>query len=213
MKTINVNELINNIDDSLIEKAISIDDAYKLKKAKEQEKAYKPSSINLFRKISLGLSFACVVVVGVFILNFNKENNSNIEIPSPITEVSTLAEMEEMLEFSVPIIQSKTVSQYIVLNNDGTYYLGRIIYTDNSEFSIAKSSEDISGIYGSTLLKEITINNINVNIYTMENIKYATWTYNDFSYSYTIGDTDDLEIIVKEIINKIKERTINNEKN
>ena len=121
--------------------------------------------------------------------------------PNPINTINTKEELEEKLGYTVPVLD-KEVKEYIVIDN----IHGRIIYKDKSQFEIEESNEDVSGIYGGELLEQVSINNINVNINSYEDIRYAIWDKGKYSYSYSINskNVDKLKKEVKLIIELIK---------
>ena len=84
--------------------------------------------------------------------------------------------------------------------------LGRIVYKDKSEFDIEQGELDVSGIYGSKLLKEESISGIPIKLYTYEDTIYGIWTYEDYSYSYSMlgSDPDNLNIEINKIISLIR---------
>ena len=211
LKKYNFVDVLNEIDDSIIEKSISINDAEKLK---EEKKKYKEKKkMNIFSFIPACAGAVCALAIGVFCLtgNFgNVDDNKNIidervQIASPILEVETKEEMKKYLGFDVPNVNSKEVETYIVVGHDGYADLGRILYNDDSEFRIAyKFDGELSGIYGSTLEETKKINGTDVEFYTYENIRYATWKNGDFEYSYmTSIDDENITSFIEEMMDEI----------
>ncbi len=155
----------------------------------------------------VGWVFVFIICVGilfrgiVFIMNKDQHKETLMELPNPITEVKSAAEMRQYLGYDVPIILDKDVSKYIVIGKDKLANHGRVIYTDKSQFDIEKNSEDPSGIYGGVLKDKESIGGVNVTIYTYEDTIYAIWTYNDFAYSYSMLNTDENNLNLE--INKI----------
>jgi len=200
LKKFNLIEGLQNIDDKTIERVLSIKTKEDLRREKMKEK--KNSQGN---KLKLGvvlIPVLCVVLIGIFTIStFNKD--TRLKINNPLTEVNSITEMKNYLGFDVPVLKTKTVKSYIVIgdDNDEYAYHGRIIYNNDAQFEIEKGNTDVSGFYGGVKEKEQTINNIKVTILTLDNTRYAIWSNNDYSYSYssTINDnnfTVDLENIV-----------------
>lgn len=115
-----------------------------------------------------------------------------VQAANPMLEVSSVEEMEQYLDFEVPTLD-KAAEAYIVMIIDKYPRIARIEYEDNSTFNMEYGTGDISGIYGGTLDKEETINNVKVNFYTYFNdtntIRYALWEKDGFTYSLTGTDT------------------------
>ena len=110
------------------------------------------------------------------------------QVVNPMVEVSSVEEMEEMLDFSIPMLD-KDVETYIVLVYDGGPQMGRVYYADGSLFSIKYGQEDVSGIYGGTLDCSETVNGVQVDFYHSESTRYARWEKDGFSCSLTGEDT------------------------
>ena len=123
------------------------------------------------------------------------------EIANPLTEVKSSAVMAKYLGYEVPVIDDKEVDKYIVIGKNNYAEHARIIYKDGSEFNMEQGDLDVSGIYGGKIIKKESISGINITINSYENITYATWKYNDYSYSYAMKDVD--ENIINLEINKI----------
>ena len=109
-----------------------------------------------------------------------------VQVVNPMMAVSSVKEMEEYLDFSIPVLD-KEVDSYIVLVIDGYPTMGRVYYTDKSLFSIQYGTGDISGIYGGHLEKTEPVNGVKVSYYTYETTRYALWETNGFTYSLTGG--------------------------
>ena len=156
----------------------------------------------LFGRILIFI-FCIGILVGGFLFLTNKDNNkvNTLELANPLTEVSSASEMTDYLGFNVPIIKDKEVSKYIVIGKDHKANHARVIYKDKSEFDMEQGDLDVSGIYGSKLLKEESIGGVKVIINTYEDIIYAIWTYNDYSYSYSMVNSNEETINLE--INKI----------
>ena len=109
-----------------------------------------------------------------------------VQVVNPLMTVASVAEMEEMLDFPVPVLD-KQIKSCIVLVIDGYPTNGRIRYADGSDFNITYGSGDVSGIYGGVLEKSVEIQGVTVKIYTYDTLRYAIWETGGFSYSLTGG--------------------------
>ena len=144
------------------------------------------------------------ILVGgmLYITDKDKIKNNSLELPNPLTEVSNANEMKNYLGYEVPVIVEKEVDKYIVIGKKEKATHARIIYKDKSEFDMEEgSSLDVSGIYGGKKLKEESIGGTTVILNTYEDTIYATWTYNNYSYSYSMINSDENNINLE--INKI----------
>lgn len=110
-------------------------------------------------------------------------SNDSVSIANPLTEVSSIKDMEKCLGFDVPVL-NKDVEQYLVIGEENNAVQGRILYEDGTEFDIAKGNEDVSGIYGGKLEKTEIIEGVKVSYYKQENTNYVIWNNNGYSYSY-----------------------------
>ena len=199
LKKINLIDEISQVDDKFVEKALEIDTKEKLTEERKKEKVWNFN--NFFKWGSVCLGCLCIVIVGVFMVN-NKNKENLMQLSNPLTEVKSIAEMKKYLGFEVPVIKDKKITSYIVIGETKKATHARIIYEDNSSFEMEKGkNKDVSGIYGGELVETKTINSIKVEIYTMENIIYATWSDKKYSYSYSMenGTVDklvsDIELI------------------
>ena len=143
------------------------------------------------------------ILVGGMLYVTNKDVNREdiLEIANPLTVVSNTSEMRDYLGYEVPVIADKEVDKYIVIGKDKKATHARIIYKDKSEFDMEEGSLDVSGIYGGKKLKEESIGGTTVILNTYEDTIYATWTYKDYSYSYSMLNSDENNINLE--INKI----------
>lgn len=133
------------------------------------------------------------------------KSEENTEIPNPLTEVASVAEMKSLLGYDIPVISGKAIDTCTVIEADGIPQHGRIIYSDGAEFDIEKGKADVSGIYGGTLEKTVKINGTEVSIYSFENIRYGIWSDNDYSYSYSEKQgSGDIEAAIGSIIENTK---------
>lgn len=205
LKKYNLFDELNKLDDATVEHAIQLDSAEKLRNEKKKYKQEFKMKIFNFMPVCAGA--VCAIALGVVVMNRNVSTNvedERLQITSPICEVESATEMKKYLGFDVPVIKNENVQDYIVVGFDNYADLGRIIYNDNSEFRIAKKGyENVSGIYGGTLNSTENINGIDINLYTYEDYKYATWEYKDFVYSYIFKGSDNITEFIEEIINEI----------
>ena len=142
----------------------------------------------------------CLVIISMFTFggcDKNKPNPEFVQVVNPIVEVGSLNEMEEKLDFKVPALD-KEAETYIVLVIDGYPAQARIKYADGSEFDMKYGSGDVSGIYGGELVKEENIEGTKVSFMKYEDISYAIWEKDGFSYS--LCGNDDLADCVKALI-------------
>lgn len=169
-----------------------------VKEAETAKKAKKP----VWLKWGAMAACLCLVVCGGIMLNRSPAESPNpdpVQIANPIMEVSSVDEMEQYLDFDVPLLE-KEAETYIVLIVDGYPEVGRIRYTDGSLFSIKYGSGDISGIYGGKLETVAEVDSIEVTYYTFDSIRYAIWESNGFTYSLT--GTGNLEEDVEMVISQ-----------
>lgn len=199
MKVKELLQALGDIDDKyLAEEYVSVS-----KKAENEKENFKRKEVIVMSKKILSIAavlIIAVVIIGVGVIN--KNNNGKIavtdllQIANPITELDSEEEMKKYLGFDVPVLD-KEVESYIVIGEDKYATHARIIYKDGTVFEMEKGDKDVSGIYGATLEKEETISDIKVSFYSLEELKYATWENNGFSYSYSNsnGNVDVSEII------------------
>lgn len=197
MQKVNLNDVIGHLDDKIIEKAIETDNAQKLKELKKIEK--KKGRVHILKCFSIFSSCAAVFVLGVIILNNRPISDDNVLIPNPVTEISNLSELSSYLGLDVTKLDIKPIEEIYIFSGET---LGEIKYQDNSALRIGVENNDISGTYGGTLVEEISIKDIKIQIKKMENTNYATWKNNNYSYSYIKADKENL----KEMVTKIIER-------
>lgn len=120
-----------------------------------------------------------------------------VQTANPLIEVSSAEEMENYLDFQVPVL-NKEVDAYIVIVTDGYPTCGRIEYKDQSTFNMEYGTGDISGIYGGVFDREETIHGVTVRFYTYsddtESIRYALWEKDGFTFSLSGSDNLEQEI-------------------
>lgn len=144
----------------------------------------------------------CLVAVGAAMLTHNgsvEPSPEPVETPNPFVTVTSASEMEEYLDFEVPELD-KDVESYTVLVIDSYPTMGQIVYADGSRFRIQYGSEDISGIYGGTLVETKDIDGVKVSYYKYSDTTYAIWEENGFSFSYQYvdGDSSGIEDIIRQ---------------
>ena len=110
-----------------------------------------------------------------------------VQMGNPLVEVASLQEMEEKLGYSVPVLD-KAVDTYIVLVTGGTAQQGRIRYADGASFDMKQGTGDISGIYGGVVENAETISGVTVSFLTYEDLRYAIWEKDGFTFSLTGGE-------------------------
>lgn len=182
MNTKKFSDAMSEIDSKYVDEALN----YK-------KKAKKPVWI----KWGAMAACLCLMLVGsvMFLQNGNSTipNPEKVEIPNPIIEVTTVEEMEQYLDFAVPVLD-KEIKSYSVLIEDKYPTMGQIIYADGSEFRIKYGSGDISGIFGSTLEESKEINGIKVEYYKYAETTYAVWENNGFTFSYVYANNGDADV-------------------
>lgn len=195
MNSKNFSEAMSELDSKYIDEAIN----YK-KKAKQ------PTWI---RRGAMAACLCLLVVGGVMFTHNNSDipNPDHVQIPNPIITVTTVEEMEEYLDFTVPVLEKK-VESYSVIVMDSYPTIGQVDYADGSEFRIQYGNGDISGIYGGTLEESSEIDGVKVEYYkytdndTNADITYAIWEQNNFTFSYIY--TDDSKTDVETFIQQCK---------
>lgn len=150
----------------------------------------------------------CLMIAGGIMLAQNSgsdvPNPELVQIPSPIITVTSVEEMEEYLDFDVPVL-NKEVEAYSVLVGNSYPTIGQIDYADGSELRIKYGSGDISGIYGGTLEESKDIEGVKVDYYkytddTTPDLTYAIWEQNGFTFSYIYANDSiaDVETIIQD---------------
>ncbi len=188
-------EAMNELDTMYIDEAIRY----------RKKKTYKKP---VWVKLGAMAACLCLVIAGGVMFTRNSGNNvpnpEMVQIPNPFITVTSVEEMEEYLDFKVPVLD-KEVETYSVLVEDSYPTMGQIDYADGSEFRIKYGSGDISGIYGGTLEESKDTEGVKVDYYrytdnTTPEITYAIWEQNGFafSYLYTNNSIADIEIIIQE---------------
>lgn len=182
-------EVLGNINESYV------------KEAREDRIAKKPGWI----KWGAVAACLCLLVAGGVVFTSNSGNAAPdpdlVQIPNPIITVTSVEEMENYLDFDVPVLDKK-VASYSVLLEDSYPTMGQIDYADGSEFRMQYGQGDISGIHGGTLEESRNIDGVKVEYYKYENTAYAIWEQNGFTFSYVY--TTDGSIEVESIIQQFE---------
>ncbi len=146
----------------------------------------------------------CVLAAGGLMLKQNRfhavPSPDPVQVSNPILTVGSVDEMEEYLDFKVPVLD-KEIESCSVLVEGGYPGMGQINYKDGSEFRIKYGSGDISGIYGGTLVETEVIEGTEIGYYRYEDTAYAIWECGGFtfSYAYTGDCSADVESIIQQI--------------
>ena len=188
-------EALGEIDTRYVDEAVGY-----TKKKSDQKPVW-------FKLVTMAACLCLVIACGVmFTQNSGNDvpNPEMVQIPNPFITVISAEEMEEYLDFKVPVLD-KEVETYSVLVDDSYPVMGQIDYADGSEFRIKYGSGDISGIYGGTLEESKDIEGVKVDYYKYADdftseLTYAIWEQDGFtfSYIYTNGGMADVEIIIRE---------------
>ena len=166
--------------------------------ARADRKAKKP----VWLKWGAMAACLCLVMCGGVMLNrfpVETPDPDLVQVANPIMEVGSLDEMEQYLDFDVPLLD-KEVEAYVVLVVDGYPEAGRVFYTDGSLFSIKYGSGDISGIHGGKVKSAVEVDGVKVTYYTYDSGRYAIWESDGFTYSLT--GAENLEEEVKTLISQ-----------
>ena len=139
----------------------------------------------------------CLAAGAIFLPKLTRDSEvpqpKPAQVVNPMVTVSSREEMEQMLDFAVPVLE-KPVEKYIVLVFDGIPTMGRLYYEDGAVFSVQYGSGDISGIYGGTLQSTGAAEGVAVSYYQYETTRYALWERDGFTYSLTGGDRLEQEV-------------------
>lgn len=140
----------------------------------------------------------CVAAVsGAVLLRGNEgltPDPAPVEVTNPIITVDTVEEMEEYLDFPVPVLDKETAA-LSVLVVQGYPVMGQVEYADGSLYRVQYGSEDVSGIYGGETVETRDVDGVQVECRTFEGSSYAVWTDEGFSFSYT-GDVNEVETLI-----------------
>lgn len=217
MKKYKLLDEMNELDDKLLDRVIDIDTEEKLNLAKKKEK--KEFFENNIKYLFAGCACTCAFVIGVIILTRSEDKKTELlqekdvaRITNPVSEVKSVSEIEKTIDLGVPVLEKK-VDSYLVIDENSEYAysttsegteesndkIGRILYSDGSVFSIGRNSK-VSGMFGGTLTKSITINDIKIELYDLEGISYAEWNNDDIYYSYTASSEENIEEVLKYLV-------------
>lgn len=194
MKKINLLDILGLVDNQMLNRAIETDSAEKLKELKKLEKRRK--YFGLFRYVSMFAGGLAVLVVGIVLLN-NNINDDNVLISNPMIEVKDISELEKYIKLDLSKYEIKKINEMYKFDNEN---LIQIKYADGSTLRIGKESTDNIGIYGATLEKSEKINGVNVSIYKVDNIIYAIWDDDNYSFSYIFNDNDDIALVLSKLV-------------
>lgn len=140
----------------------------------------------------------CVAAVSGAVLLCGNEgltpDPAPVEVTNPIIAVETVEEMEEYLDFPVPVLDKETAA-LSVLVVQGYPVMGQVEYADGSLYRVQYGSEDVSGIYGGETVETRDMAGVQVECRTFEGSSYAVWTDEGFSFSYT-GDVSEVETLI-----------------
>ena len=140
----------------------------------------------------------CVAAVsGSLLLRGNEgltPDPAPVEVTNPIIAVETVEEMEEYLDFPVPVLDKETAA-LSVLVVQGYPVMGQVEYADGSLYRVQYGSEDVSGIYGGETVETREMSGVQVECRTFEGSPYAVWKDEGFSFSYT-GDVSEVENLI-----------------
>lgn len=177
----------------------------------ELDSKYVDEALNYKKKvkkpiwIKWGAMAACLCMMVAGSILFLQDGNDSVphpdmvQTPSPIIEVTTVDEMEQYLDFDVPVLD-KEVECYSVFVEDSYPTMGQIDYEDGSTFRIKYGSGDISGIYGGTLKERKEIDGVDVSYCQYAETTYAIWEQKGFAFSYAyVADGDAyVEILIRQ---------------
>ena len=136
------------------------------------------------------IALLCIALCSLMTIGCGKSGAprpDKVQVVNPLMEVASLEEMEQYLDYSVPVLE-KEVDAYIVLVFDGYPQMGRIRYADGAVFNIQYGSGDISGIYGGTLESTEACGEVEVSYYVYEELHYALWETGGFTFSLSGGE-------------------------
>ena len=207
MKNIKLLEILGMLNDEIIQKAIETNDAKKLKELKILEKKRKKST--LVKYISAFASCLMIVIMGTIMINNSgidkniiKENENGVQIANPMSEVSSIKELENYMQISLEKYQIKKVESMIKFNDEKMI---QIYYEDNTSIRISKEQNaDNSGISGAEIEHIEIINNIEVKINKLEDEVskriFATWSDGKYSYTYYSNETENITEVLRKIM-------------
>lgn len=206
MKNIKLLEILGMIDDEIVQKSIETNDAKKLKELKLLERKKKNSI--LVKYMSVFASSLAVLVIGIIMINHNEidknmiDGNSGVQISNPISEVSSVQELESYIGISLKRYQIKEIETMTKFNNEK---IVQIYYEDETSLRISEGKNvDNSGITGSEIESNEIINGIEVKISKLEDNAsksiFATWNDEKHSYTYYSNETENIIEVLEKIV-------------
>lgn len=188
MNTEKILYAMNELDDRYISEAISC--KRKVKKT------------GLVKWGSVAACLSVLIIGGAIYTQYGGNGAPNpdpVQIPNPVITVNNTEEMEKYLDFDVPVLD-KEIESCLVIVADSYPAIGQINYADGSEFRVGYGDEDISGIYGGSLVDMKTFDGVEVDYCQYEDITYAIWEEGGFSFSYiyTEDAASDIEALIRE---------------
>ena len=140
----------------------------------------------------------CVAAVsGAVLLRGNEgltPDPAPVEVTNPIIAVETVEEMEEYLDFPVPVLDKETAALSVPVVQ-GYPVMGQVEYADGSLYRVQYGNEDVSGIYGGETVETRDVDGVQAECHTFEGSSYVVWTDEGFSFSYT-GDVNEVETLI-----------------
>ncbi len=130
--------------------------------------------------------------------------NEDVQIPNPLTEHKTLADLVKTVGFDVTLpTLDKAYKETAFIDISGT--IADVRFADDEDtitFRKAKGSDDISG--DNNTYKEnkaITVKGVSVSVKGNDGINTATWQKDGFTYSFSSDKTMTQDALVKAIEN------------
>ncbi len=234
MKDTSFSDAMGQISDKHIQEAIAIDGKEALEKAKQRERRRRGNRIRRFALPAAAC--LCVVLAGVLAIRMGNtapvnpapaatqpemeqtepvlgmdpaENpNSEVQIPNPMQDLGSPEAVGQAMGHAFPVLLDRTPETCTVIQYGPVPAMGRVLYTDGTELAMGPAGEDISGIYGGELVKELTVDDISVSVLTYGEQMYALWDQDGFAWCWYAaqGDSDQaaLEAAVREAVAAIQ---------
>ena len=146
----------------------------------------------------------CLAVVGSVLLLHGggsaAPDPDPVQIPNPMLPAASVEEMEEILDFDIPVLEKEIASCFVFVE-DGYPVMGQVSYADGSEFRMQYGSGDISGIYGGVLEESRDVDGVTVEYCRYGDTAYALWEKGGFTFSYVYtGDgAAEVEAIIRQL--------------
>lgn len=132
----------------------------------------------------------CLCAVTIFRQSGSREGTPP-KMTEAIMEVSSSAEMADYLGFSVPVLENKNASAYMLYASGEYAEKGSVVYDDGSIFEITTEDKtETKNVYGAE-----TISGIVVQYGSEDGHLYAAWTCQGYScryYDYDVGSSSTL---------------------